>query len=275
MSKDNTIFEFPAYKPYLIHKLGRKSERKGQRSALAKNLLCQPTFISQVLNGTSDFNLEQSERVSEFLGHTPDEKHFFLLLVQKDRAGTKPLRTYFEKQIQEILEKRFILVERLGKRTSLSKEAQSIYYSSWIYAACHIALTIPALQSRKSLAVFFNLPLVKINEVIEYLEEVGLAQIQGERVITSQNTIRIGRDSHSMTKHHMNLRTQAMESLDREKMEDLHYSSIFSLSRKDRVRLKDLLMELIKTNAEIVQDSESEDLCALSIDLFSLQKGIS
>lgn len=273
MFKENQIFEFNDYKAYLLSKLGKKNERKGLRSALARELQCQPTYISQVLNGDASFNLEQADKISAYLGHTQEEKHYFLLLVQLARAGTKSLREYYQHQLKEISEKRLVLTERLGKRTTLPKDAQSVYYSSWIYAACHIALTIPNLQSKQNLAQFFNLPLVKVNQVIEFLIQVGLAEVVGGKIQTQQNSIRVGRDSHNLLKHHMNFRSQAMESLDRESLEDLHYSSVFSLSQKDKLKVKDLLLDLIKSNAELVQASDSEDLCALAIDFFSLKKG--
>jgi uncharacterized protein (TIGR02147 family) len=273
MSQQKSVFEYSGYKAYLINRLGKKRERKGLRSSLAKALGCQPTYISQVLNGSAEFNLEQGHRVSDFLGHSAEEEHYFLLMIQKARAGTKDLERYFDKQIGEIRERRLVLTERLGKRTALSKEHQAIYYSSWLYAAVHIALTIPELRERERLSRYLGVPLKKVNSVLSFLEEAGLiALTEGDRFAPTETQVRLGNDSSQIIKHHSNWRVRALESLDREELSELHYSSVFSIAREDVEKVKNLLLESIKKNAEIVGPSKEEELCALCVDFFFLKR---
>lgn len=272
MLQDKSVFTFQTYKPYLLERVGKKGQRKGIRSAMARALRCQPTYISQVLNGSLDFNLEQADTLGDFLGHSADEHHFFLLLVQKARAGTKNLQTYFEGQIQDMLKKRLTLTERLGKRETIAKEDQSIYYSSWTYSAVHIGLTIPELDSREKLSGYLNLPMSIVAEALEFLVRCGLVAFEGTRYINKVNNVRLGNDSHNIRKHHSNWRTKALESLDREGPTELHYSSVFSLSKKDLVKVKDLLLSAIEQNAELVKASGEDELCALCIDFFSLDR---
>ncbi len=272
MSSDRSIFDFQAYKDYLVFRVGKKSERRGLRSALARALGCHPTYISQIINGTSDLNLEQGERLGDFLGHSPNEQHYFLLLIQKERAGTHTLKAYFDSQIKEILSKRLVLTERLGKNLTLSKELQSKYYSSWIYAATHIALTIPNLRTKEALVKYLGLPLKKISQALEFLIEAQLVEIKNKEYHVTKTQVRLGNDSENIVKHHSNWRTRALESLDRESFEELHYSSVFSLSKEDVIRVKDLLLETIRKNAEIVKQSPEQELYTLCMDLFSLDR---
>lgn len=269
---EQSVFDFASYKEYLVFRVGKKSERRGLRSALARSLGCHPTYISQIINGPSHLNLEQGERLGEFLGHSPSEQHFFLLLILKERAGTHSLKTYFDTQLKEILRQRMVLTERLGKRSIVSKEFQSKYYSSWIYAAIHIALTIPSLRSKEALAKHLALPLKKVTEALEFLVESELVEIKKNQYYATKTQIRLGNDSENIVKHHSNWRTRAVESLDRERLEELHYSSVFSLSHEDVLRVKDLLLECIRKNSEIVKDSPEEELYALCMDLFSLAR---
>lgn len=265
-----SIFEFAAYKPYLHKRVGRKGDRRGLKSALARALRCQPTFVSQVLNGAAQFSAEQAEDVNEFLGHSREEGRYFLLLVLKERAGTRALRKVFEDQIEEQLAKRLVLTERLGKQSALNSEQQSIYYSSWHYAAVHMALTIPALKNRESIARTLRLPLVRVAEVVEFLLSVGLAREAGAGLEVGSSKIRLGSDSHYILKHHANWRVQALQSLDRVEAADLHYSAVFSLSQKDRLRLKDVMIEFIKQNATTIESSKEEQLCAMCMDFFGV-----
>lgn len=267
------IFDFTEYKAYLEHKVGSKIQRRGLKSELAKALNCQPTYISQVLHGNAHFSLEQADLLNSFFAHSKEEANFFLLLVQKDRAGTASLRHYFDEQLQEILRKRMVLTERLGKRSELKNEDQTYYYSSWHYAAIHIALTIQELQTVKALSEYFKLPIKKVNLVLDFLVRTGLAQTSdGFSFRVGASLIRLGNDSPNIFRHHSNWRQLATESLDREEIGDLHYSSVVSLSRKDALKIKDRILDWLKKDLEIIKESKEEELYSYCIDFFHLKK---
>ncbi|MGZ6480071.1 MAG: hypothetical protein ACXWQE_12255 [Bdellovibrionales bacterium] len=153
-----SLFEFNEYKPYLRLVLGSGKRRSGQRSKLAQFLTCQTAHVSQVLNGDSHFSVEQAYRINAFLGHSREESHFFFLLVNLDRAGSKDLQEYYQAQIDEILRRRSIIKNRVSSTHTIPQEHQTRYYSSWHYVAIHMALSIPELQSRDKLAAYFHLP---------------------------------------------------------------------------------------------------------------------
>ncbi|RYZ98604.1 MAG: hypothetical protein EOP11_20440, partial [Proteobacteria bacterium] len=142
---------------------------------------CNVTYVSQVLHGPRDFSLEQAEAASGYLGHGPEERHYFLLLVQKARAGTGALRAYFEGQLANMKAARLNLKARIGEGANLSKENQYTYYSSWIYAAVHVALSIPELQTATAIARYYNQKPGLIREVLAFLLKAGLAVEKGNR----------------------------------------------------------------------------------------------
>jgi uncharacterized protein (TIGR02147 family) len=270
---ESSIFEVIQYKQYLIQRLGGFRSRKGLRLAAAKFLNCQPTFVSQVLNGNSHFSLEQAEKVSRFLGLTEDEREYFFLLIQKERAGTPELAEYYAAKTGQLLAKRQVLTHRLGKDTTLNREDQSIYYSSWHYAAIHIAVTIPTLRTREAIAEFFKLPLFKVSSVLEYLLNTGLIkQDASGKYETGNSRIRLGNDSHNILKHHTNWRNQAIDSLDRETPFDLHYSAVLSISASDRIKIKDMIMDALKKQLVIADASKEEELYSYCIDFFNLRR---
>lgn len=270
---ENLVFDYSSYKPYLEHRLGSKSQRKGLKSKLASTIGIQPAYLSQVLNGLAHLSLEQAEAANTFFGHSQDEAHYFLLLIQKERAGTQPLAKYFDQQINEQLKKRMTLTKRLGSKNGLSKEDHSTYYSSWHYAAIHIALTIPQLQSAESLAIHFRLPQKRVQNVLLFLREKGLATIDSDGGYRpGENFIRLGNDSPNIVQHHTNWRLSAVNSLHRETQDELHYSAVVSLSKKDIKKIKDRILEEIKNNIEIVKQSKEEELYSYCIDFFSLKE---
>ncbi len=269
---DKSLFSFSNYKSYLEAKTGAEGTRKGVKAAMAKSLSCQPTYISQVLHGKAHLSLEQAEILNGFFSHSKEEGFFFLVLVQKDRAGTKALREFFQEQIEEALRKRLVLTMRLGPKEVLSEVHQATYYSSWIYAAIHIALTIPELRTRESLASYFNLPVRRITEALDFLQLTGLVVVAKNGFEATKAQIRLGNDSKNILKHHTNWRLQAAEALDREQLADLHYSGVVSLSKSDVVKVKSIFLESIKDSQAVVRDSKEEELCAVVIDFFGLRK---
>ena len=143
-----SVFDFKAYKSYLLYETERKPAQRGLKYLLAKALGCQSAYLSQVLKGSAELSPEQGLRACEFFRLGQDEQDYLMLLLQKDRAGTQDLKTYFQKQINDLLKKRMNLVKRLGKESHLSETDKNTYYSSWIYSAIHLAVTINKLQSK-------------------------------------------------------------------------------------------------------------------------------
>ncbi|MGZ3695835.1 MAG: TIGR02147 family protein [Bdellovibrionota bacterium] len=267
-----SIFEFKSYKKYLIERVGDRRQRSGIKGEMAKALRVQPTYVSQFVYGTANLSLEHAEVLNGFLGHSREEGEFFFLLVQLERAGTPALRRYFSEKIEESLKRRLVLTERLGTSNELSEVDQSRYYSTWRFLAVHIAVTIPALQTRESIAGFLKLPLAVVSETVEFLVKCGMVLENGGRLTTGTTFIRLGNQSHNILKHHSNWRTQAVESLDREKITELHYSAVMSVSKEDVLRLKNSMLDFIKENAEIIRASKEEELYCYTMDFFSLGK---
>ncbi|QLY25771.1 TIGR02147 family protein [Bdellovibrio sp. KM01] len=269
---DKSIFDFSDYRSYLEAKTGAPGTRKGVKAAMAKALHCQPTYISQVLHEKAHLSLEQAEILNGFFSHSKEEAFYFLLLVQKDRAGTKALREFFQEQIDEALRRRLVLTKRLGPKDVLSEVDQATYYSSWIYAALHIALTIPELRTREALSDYFHLPIRKITEALDFLISAGLVASTGNGYAVTKAQIRLGNDSKNILKHHTNWRLQSAESLDREQLTDMHYSGVVSLSKADVIKVKNILLDAVKTSQALIKDSKEEELCAIAIDFFNLRK---
>lgn len=267
-----SVFDFSDYRAYLEAKTGAEGTRKGVKAAMAKVLNCQPTYVSQIVHGRAHLSLEQAQVLNKFFSHSKDEAFFFLLLVQKDRAGTKELTEHFQEQIDESLRRRLVLTKRLGPKEVLSEIHQATYYSSWLYAAVHIALTIPELRTREALSQYLSVPLRKITETLDFLVSTGLVQETSSGFSVAQAQIRLGNDSKNILKHHTNWRLQAAESLDWEQISDLHYSGVVSLSREDIIKVKNIFLDSIKSAQAVIKDSPEQELCAIAIDLFNLRR---
>lgn len=269
---DRTVFDFQEYKEYLKAAISsRPRNGRGFRSHIAAAMRCQMTYLSRVLNGNAHLSLEQAEKVNSLLGHSTEEADFFLLLVQLNRAGSAELRDRFRRHVREVLQKRLNLRNRLAYKQGLNREDQSIYYSSWHYAAIHMLLTIPQFQSKEVLSKRTGLSPDVVANILEFLISVGLAQIEDNRYKTGPTQIYLENDSPMISKHHINWRMQAIRSIDRARAEDLHYSSVVAISYDDSLRIRDILVKAIEQIRPVIKTSKEEALFSYGIDLFEVR----
>jgi uncharacterized protein (TIGR02147 family) len=270
------IFDFRDYKKYLNTALSTEGANRGSRSRLAEKLRCQTAFISHVLNGNSHFSLEHAVVISQFLGHTPEESRYFILLVSLGRAGTKALEEHFNTQIAEIQRKRTQIKERISTDRSLSLETQMRYYSAWYYSAIHVATSIPQCRTRDAIATALGLAPALVAECLEFLMEHSLVITEKGRYTIGPVRIHLGADSPIISKMHSNWRLQALQSLERPisaTAADLHYSGAITLSRKDAKRIRDVLLKAIDQTEQIFRPSSEEVVYCVAMDWFHLSNG--
>lgn len=270
MDNNRELFDFLDYREYLQYRLDNLGGR-GQRSALAKHIGSPVSHISQVLGGVSHLSLEQGESANEFLQHTEIESDFFLLLIQFTRAGSQSLKKRLATQIKHQLEKRLIIKNRIDVKDTISEKDQLVFYSSWIYQAIHILVTIPHYQTRQLIASRLGISTKKTTEVLEFLVSLGLVQEENGTFKASIKRIHLGSDSSLVTKHHTNWRLRALHSMEQEhNNENLHYSSVISISREDFIKIKNLNIQHIQKIKKIIKASPEEELYSFSIDCFKV-----
>jgi uncharacterized protein (TIGR02147 family) len=265
-----SLFEFSNYKEYLKHALQTVGEGRGSRSRLAKFLKCQTAHISQVLKGKTDFSLEHAVRINTFLEHTEQEGHYFMLLLQKEKAGTKALADYYEMQAKGILVTRENLRGQNPALTGLSVEDQSRYYSAWYFAAIHILLSIPGFQTRAAIADHLQLAPQLVSDVLDFLVSVDLAVEAGNKIRIGSSQIQLNDDSPLLSKHHTNWRMRSIQSLDAPSASDLHYSLVVTLSTKDVQKIRTLMLEVIERSEPILQESDEEQAFCMALDFFQI-----
>ncbi|MGE0529120.1 MAG: TIGR02147 family protein [Bdellovibrionales bacterium] len=272
MGSDNkAIFDFDDYKEYLLAR-EQGWPGRGMRKELADAMGCQAAYVSQVLNGHSHFSLEQCEKANALLGHTKYEAHFFLLLVQRVRAGTEGLRTYFNQQMEKAKKERKILRNRVGVNPVLNEADQATYYSHPYYALVHMAVTIPEFQTPHALSDQLKVPIAIINQILEFLTTVGLVERQNTKFVVGKARIHLPHDSKLIYNHHRNWRLKAIDNLNFSTAEDLHYSSVVTLSVADFAKLREQLVQFIENAKVTIRESAEEEMAVFNIDFFTYKK---
>ncbi|MES2768956.1 MAG: TIGR02147 family protein [Bdellovibrionota bacterium] len=265
------VINYKKYKKYLADKVDHDSKlTKGLRLKLCDHIGCQPSYLSQVLNGNPQFTLEQAHLINSFFMHNKLEAKYFLLLVQMERAGTKNLKDFFSEQIEEILESRFDLKKRLKETDEIPDEARHRYYSTWYYSAIHIILAIPEFQDIDSIAKRFNLPPQIVKDAIQFLDETGLIKSEKGVYVLTNKTIHLERNSVFIHQHHINWRSQALQSAEKNLPTDMHYSNTCSIARKDFPKIKEIFLKAIEDARTVIRPSKDEELYAITLDVFNV-----
>jgi uncharacterized protein (TIGR02147 family) len=264
------LFDHDDYRRYLRIALDEGHAARGRRSRLAQFLKCQTSFISQVLSGRSHLSLEHALRASEFLAHTGEERDFFMLLVQKAKAGSKELEIYYGAQIEQARSCRQVVKERIKVKDELKLQDQITYYSAWWYGAVHVLCALPGTQTREQIAAKLSLPVEVVEKTLSFLEEKGLISENGGRYGIGKRRIVLGSSSPLLPRHHANWRMRAMQSVDHAKATDLRYSGVIALSRQDAARVRSVLLDALQKSEAILKETDEEAPYVMLMDLFEM-----
>lgn len=269
--KKTSIYEYKSYKKFILDWIDKTpNSGRGQRKLIAEAIGCQNPFITHVLSGDYHFSAEQAESCARYMGLNDEDSEFFILLVLKERSGTKSLENLFGKQISLRCEQHSVLKTRLNIKENMTLEDQMIYYSSWHYAAIHMAIMIPDLQNVNNLARYFKIPLNRILLILQFLTDCKLIEKKGPNFKITKTVLHLEKESPIMTQHHTHWRLKAIEAIQTPKQDNLHYSGIMSLSIDDYEWVREKLAAMLEEVVGRLGQSKDEKLATLAFDFFQV-----
>ena len=164
------IFDFSQYKEFLkLRNKALPSHGRGELTRIAKALGIHTTMVSHILGGNAHLTMEQTLKLTEYLGFNAIETEYLVALVQWERAGDERSKTFWAKRIEELKSKALSLNRRLSADNQLSEQVRATYYSSWTYPMIRLCTAITRLQTIEALAEELRLSKTKIREVLDFL----------------------------------------------------------------------------------------------------------
>lgn len=266
------VFEFDDYRGYLKAVIGDRKARgrdgRGLQTRLAEAAGCSASFLSQALGGTVQLTPEHAHGIARALGLADNETEHLLLLVRRERAAGATYRAYLDAQIRASREREADLATRLPASRLQDPAHEALYYSSWVPAAIHIALSVPTLRTPAALAERFGLTRARVEETLASLESMGLARAEGARWRLTDRFLHLSRHSPAARANHAAWRLKAMENIQRGFDTPIQYSSVFSIARDDIPRLEELVRRFIEESRALVAASPEEEVACFLMDLF-------
>lgn len=264
------IFDFLDYKAYLGYRERLLPARgRGFRAQVAKISGCTTSYVSLVLTKNAHFSLEQAMSINKLLDHDAIESEFFINLVEFNRAGTRELKDYFRKHLERIIQSQLDLKKRIPTTDQFTESQKARYYSDWYYVAIHVLLSVPKYDTTHDVAEYLQLPVNTVNRVIKFLSECNLVEIkEGGRILRKKGWIHLDKESPNITKHHTNWRMKAVQTFERQTDQELHYTSVISISEEDVLKLKSIFVKSVDQYNEVVKPSKEETVYCLCLDFF-------
>lgn len=255
------------YRKFLRSYLDKRAPRgRGEITKIASHMGVHSTFVSQVLAGTKEFSIEQSFAAGEYLQLTKAESKYFLLLVQRDRAGNTKLRKFFDDEIADLKKSLEALSNRLEGHRVLSDEDRAIFYSSWLYSGIRLYCSIGVGKSLEDICAHFNIERKRALLVLDFMTSRDLVLLTGGRYKLGSQHTHLPKDSVFSVRHHMNWRTKALQRHENMSPEEIAFTAPMSIAKKDFQQIRDKIFNCIQESIEVAKGSDAEDVAFLNID---------
>lgn len=261
------IYNYRSYKKYIkdvIDMLGR-----GAVAKLAEAAGCNRTYLSQCLSSKVQLTPEHILELSEYLNLEAEEENFFLMLLLYERATTIKAQNTLKSKIDKIAKDNLILSKKITDKKD-SNELRDIekqkYYSSWKFAAIHSLVSIKEFQTTPAIAKKIRLAEQEVNLILKELNNMGLIEFRSGSWVHSGKNIHTPSGSIHTTQNHINWRLRSFDDVNSKT--SVHYTTVFSLDKKDWESLRGQLLSFIERQRDSIHRSGSEDLYAFCCDLF-------
>ncbi len=269
-----SIFEFSDYKSFLKARNDSLPSRgRGEYRRMALHMGMHTTMISQIMTGDKNFNLEHAASLAKYLGLTATETNYFLLLVQRERAGTQELSNILLEHIRDMQGTQKKMERSLNpERKELTDSAKGIFYSNWYYSAVRLMTAIPGFHTPAAIAQKLKLPLAKIQDAVNFLKAHGLIIEERGKLKIGPRRTHVAPNSPLANRHRINWRLQAVQHLDHLADDELCFSMPLAMAEKDIPKVTKILQETIKEIEGLLEKSAEETLACINIDWFRCLK---
>ena len=264
-----SIYGFDQYREYILNLVKSKPNGgRGELLKIAKQAKIHTTTLSQILRGDRELSLEQAVSCAEYFGLTEPETRYFLLLVQYNRAGSKLLKDFLKKQVEELRQQRTELVNVVNRDRVLTDHEKAVFYSDWFYSAIRILASVPGFQTSESIANHLHLSRAVVSEALQFLLSAGLCVEENGKLAPGPKYTHLESTSRYVSRHHANWRIQALQRHSVLTSEELAYTSPMSVSEKGIHEIREILVETVKKVNSIREKSDCEKTYCLNLDWF-------
>lgn len=270
------IFQYLDYKKYVLDRVKNyPSGGHGVFRKMSEALAIPPSTLSLVFKGDRDLTHEQAIDVADFFGLGELETEYFMILVEKSRAGNPRLRKFAEARLERTRRAAENLKNRVPKDKVLGPNERFQFYSEWQHSAVRLLTALPSCQKAPAIADYLGLPLSLVQRSLDFLASCGLVAEKNGSYTRGPASTHTGPDDPLTFRHLQNWHQQSVHRLiEYPQLEDheLCISMPCTTSAAAVRAIKQTLLDaMLKVVAEI-DAGKDEKLVYLNIDLLDGRK---
>lgn len=264
-----SIFQYTDPVIYLNDVILANKSTRGFISKLAEAANCQVSYLSQFLKNKNNLSPDQIIGISDFLHLNSYESEFLLNLLLLQRAGTAKLKDKLNAKLESLREQQESITNRINNQKHEKLHLQK-YYSSWLYGAIHMLISIPEFANETALAKRLHILPENVFRILSELEQMGLIRHANKNWTITEHQLHLPRESEMTYYNHFNWRQRALVDIEKNEKSSVHYSSAFALSKNDAEILKRMILDFIEKTRQHISPSEPEEAHSLNIDYFKI-----
>jgi uncharacterized protein (TIGR02147 family) len=267
------IYDFDDYRKYTVARLKTMPNKgRGQSLKLSRHIGVHTSLISQVLKGYKDWSLDQAFGVCDFLGLNDSETKIYMNLVESERASRKSYREFLIRERNTIRKKSQDVRSRITEASELNDEQKGVFYSHWYFSAIRILTSLKGIKSAEKIADCLGLDIATVRYALDFLVRVKLCKYENSEFKMGPNRTHVSHDSPFVSRHHTNWRLKGIEMMNEPSELRLNFTSPMSLSRKDALEIRWMLLAFIQSVSSKIDPSPPEVPYCLNIDWFPYSK---
>jgi uncharacterized protein (TIGR02147 family) len=266
----SSVFQFKSYKSWLESLLNNPSNR-GLMSQISRQIDCQRSYLSRVLNTKLQLTPDYAYKISQALHLSGEEQEYFLLLVDWDRCQDPGLRQHLSARLQKMKSGYSEVRQKIQRPQSTQSIDEIQFFSAWYWAAIHLWCSSPGSHTIESVARKFSLDLATAGRVLDSLAEAQFLEKMGRGYKYKTGAMHIDRKSPLAHWNHANWRQKALQDAQSGVETGLHFTNLQTMTRTDFLKIRQLMLELIEKSERIARPSAPEELVAICLDAFILE----
>ena len=237
--------------------------------SLALGMGIQKSYLSQVMKGKANLNIDQAYLLAEHLGMSDSESQYFFLLIEIERSGVAARKKQLKLQAKQIQSEQLKTENKIKTNVAdLPSVEQHQYYLNPSIQLIHIALSIPKYSSNpKLLSVDLNFSESQVEEALQFLEKHGFISINASKIVKEPVNAHLPPSSEIYPAWKNQVRLMAQNKTVLNDPSNYQFSVFFTSNEAARSRIQAILLEAIESIQKEVQTSEPENLYQMNMDL--------
>jgi len=265
------LVEYSNYRVYLNDLIYGPSTRRGFQTELAKAMGCQAAYLSQVLKDKAELTEDHALKLVTHLRFSDFDSEYFMLLLRMSRAATPELVQYLDQKRLEMARHSHELSHKIkAELASSSEKVLAEYFVSWIPSTIHIATSCEKFQSPQAIARHLGLQLETVECVLRFLEQSHLVENRDGQYVFAGGSFHLPRSSPLDRTHQTNRRIQALQVIQKNCPENIHFSSLFTADQQAFLEVKKMILQYIEESHRKIHSSGTDNIYGMCLDVFEI-----